>query len=150
MPLDVFTNTDAVTILGPVTISKDPVTATDGNLTVNGTTGITVASGGVSAKAMSGGQSTLATVSTSGTITTSGVRTALCTVADAVTAVILQTGTLAAQELTVINENATASKTITMAASGTSNVAGGTGCVISALRAVKFAWDSTTSLWYQA
>lgn len=135
MPLDVFTNSDNVTILGPVSISTDPVTGQGGNLTVNGTFG--------------GGQSSsAATIASSGTITTSGVRIARVTDAGAVTAVVLQTGTVAGQELTVINENTTGSNTITMAASGTSNVADGTSTVISGLRCAKFVWDSSTSLWY--
>lgn len=135
MPMDVFSNSDSVTILGPVTISQDPNSGSGGNLTVNGTLG--------------GGQSSsAATIASSGTITTSGVRVARTTVAGAVTAVILQTGSVAGQELTVVNENTTGSNTITMAASGTSNVADGTSTVISGLRCAKFVWDSGTSLWY--
>jgi hypothetical protein len=38
---------------------------------------------------------------------------------------------------------------VTMAASGTSNVANGTGCVIAANTGLTFRWNSGQSLWYQ-
>lgn len=70
------------------------------------------------------------------------------TAAGAVTGIILTAGTQAGQLLYVIHEGS-AANTLTMAASGTSNVAAGTTCVLSGLAAHIFVWDSITSLWYQ-
>ena len=93
--------------------------------------------------------STAPAVATSGTITTSGVTSARVSPSGAVTGVILQAGTFAAQEVIVVNE-AVGANTVTFAASGTSNVADGTSDVIAGLTARKFVWDTGTSLWYRA
>jgi parallel beta-helix repeat protein len=69
------------------------------------------------------------------------------TAAAAATGVILPVGTYAGQEVVLINESA-AANTITMAASGTSNVADGTSCVIAGLTQKTFRWNTGTSLWY--
>lgn len=115
-------------------------------LTVN-SGGVTTLGGPVSTQVQYGGQSALATIATSGTITTSGVRVIRTTVGGAVTSCVLQAGTLAGQEITVINENTTGSNTIGFAASGTSNYA--SPAAISGLTAAKFVWDGGTSLWYR-
>lgn len=143
MPLDVFTDATNVTILGPVSVSKDPLSGLDGNVTVNGAAGI-------STNGISGGVSALATIATSGTISVAGVRVARCTDAGAVTAVVLATGTLSGQEIAIINENTTGANSITFAASGTSNVANGVSTVISGLTCARLVWDAGTSLWYHA
>lgn len=70
------------------------------------------------------------------------------TAAAAVTGIIIGVGTQPGQKLTVIHEGA-AANTVTMAASGTSNVANGVSCVITGPSARSFIWDSVTSLWYQ-
>jgi hypothetical protein len=82
----------------------------------------------------------------SGTITTAGVGVARVSPAGNITGVILQAGTLPGQKVTVINESAFS---VTFAASGTSNVADGTGDVIATLTAATFTWDGGTSLWYR-
>ncbi len=143
MPLDVFSDPVSVTILGPITVSKDPTSGLDGNMTVNGSSGLSV-------NGISGGVSTLATVATSGTISVAGVRVARCTTAGAVTAVVLATGTASGQEIAVINEVTTGASSITFAASGTSNVANGVSTVISGLTCARLVWDAGTSLWYHA
>ncbi len=83
-----------------------------------------------------------------GTIATAGVGVALTTPAAARTGIILGVGTINGQELTVINQG-TAGNSLTMAASGTSNVADGTSDVISNFTAAKFVWNSTAALWYR-
>lgn len=70
------------------------------------------------------------------------------TAAGAVTGIILTAGTQAGQMLCIIHEGS-AANTLTMAASGTSNVAGGTTVSLAGLAAHLFFWDSITSLWYQ-
>ena len=67
----------------------------------------------------------------------------------AYTGVILGKGSQINYQVTVINESASAD-TITMAASGTSNIADGTSCVIAGLTQKTFYWDIGTSLWYHS
>lgn len=62
-----------------------------------------------------------------------------------VTGVILTPGRFDGDEVRLIN---TAAGTITMAASGTSNVADGTSCVIPATGKLTFIRSATQSLWY--
>lgn len=84
-----------------------------------------------------------------GTIATASVDVALVTPAAARTGIILQAGTFNGQEVTVVNQAASANS-LTMAASGTSNVADGTSDVIAGVTARKFVWNSTAALWYRA
>ena len=88
-------------------------------------------------------------LATTGTIATSGVGVARIAPTAAVTAAILQAGTVAGQQVSVVNE-ATATYAVTMAASATSNVADGASTVIAVLTCANFIWDSSTSLWYHA
>lgn len=98
--------------------------------------------------AVSFGQSAAATAITNGaTITTTHVTIARVNPAGAVTGIIMQAGTISGQKCVVLNESA---NSVTMAASGTSNVADGTGSVVAAKKAAAFFWDSSTSLWYNA
>lgn len=87
-------------------------------------------------------------IANAGTITTAGVGVARVSPAGAVTGVILQAGTVGGQLVLVINE-ATSANSITMAASGTSNVADGTSDVIAGGIARLFVYDSSTNLWYK-
>jgi len=64
----------------------------------------------------------------------------------AVTGIILTPGIVGGQEVCVLNQG---TGSVTMAASGTSNVANGTGCVIAANTGLTFRWNSGQSLWYQ-
>jgi len=109
--------------------------------------GISVA-GVITSNGHAGGLSAVATVATSGTIATAAVRVALVTVTAgaAITAAVLQPGTINGQAITVVNENATGASTITFAASGTSNVGQGTGAVISGLTSRAFVWDG--AVWW--
>lgn len=86
-------------------------------------------------------------IATSGTIDTTNVGTARLAPASAVTGIIIEAGINAGQRVTVINQSA-AINSITMAASGTSNVANGVTCVIAGLTAKSFVWNSVTALWY--
>lgn len=61
------------------------------------------------------------------------------------TGTILQPGGFDGQPVTVMN---TGTGSITFAASGTSNVAQGTGAVIAGLSSRSFTWNASTSLWY--
>ena len=63
------------------------------------------------------------------------------------TGVILTAGLRDGQRVTVCNF-ADAAEDITFAASGTSNVAGGTACVISQFECRTFIWHATRALWY--
>jgi hypothetical protein len=69
-----------------------------------------------------------------------------CSAAGNCTGLILAPATLGGQSIWVINESAF---TMAFAASGTSNVADGTGDVIAATTARQFIWDANTSLWYR-
>lgn len=113
-----------------------------GNLTVTGTV-----KAGVLQANQAGG--TVQTLATGNTITVAANQSSVrVTAAGAVTGIILGAGTLAGQMLSVIHEGA-AANTLTMAASGTSNVAAGATCVLSGLAAHIFIWDAVTALWYQ-
>lgn len=84
-----------------------------------------------------------------GTIATAGIGIALVTPAAARTGIILQPGTVNGQECWVVNQGAGANS-LTFAASGTSNVADGSGAALVGLTARKFVWIAATSLWYRA
>ena len=62
--------------------------------------------------------------------------------------VIVAVGLRDGQKLTITNI-ADAAETVTMAASGVSNVAFGTSCVIARYQAVELTWCAATSRWYQ-
>jgi hypothetical protein len=99
------------------------------------------------------GVSNAGAIASSATIAvTSGgnaVGTIRCQPAGAVTGEILAVGSTNGQRVTVFNESA-AANTITFAASGTSNVADGTGDVVAGLTSRTFVWNASTSLWYPA
>jgi parallel beta-helix repeat protein len=88
-------------------------------------------------------------LSSTNTITNAGFRILRVTAAAAVTGIILPVGSYYGQQVTVINESI-AANTVTMAASGTSNVADGVSCVIAGLTQKTFYWDNGTSLWYHS
>lgn len=94
-----------------------------------------------------GQSATAPAVATSGTINTAGLSVSRVSPAGAVTGVILQAGTQAGQEVTVINE-AVAANSVTFAAAPGGNVADGASDVIAGLNARTFIWDAGTSLWY--
>lgn len=94
----------------------------------------------------SGQSASAAAIATGGTITTASVGVARVAPTAAVTGVILQAGTKAGQQVTVVNESAFS---VTFAASGTSFVVDGASDVIAATSARAFVWDSGTALWYR-
>lgn len=145
MPLDVFTNADNVTILGPVTVSKDPVTGVDGNMTVNGTAGLTVtginlATGTATPQAVATGTAVI--------LIPTGQTVVRITAAAATTGASLPLGTRNGQ-IVVISISTAAANTVTFAAAGTSNVAGGNAVSMAGLAAHMFVWDATLALWSQ-
>ena len=89
-------------------------------------------------------------ISNGNTIAIANTRYIRVAPAGAVTGLILAAGTSIvgepAQEVVIINESA---NSITMAASGTSNVANGVSCVIAANTSRRLVWDAVTTLWYQ-
>jgi Fe2+ transport system protein FeoA len=85
-------------------------------------------------------------LATSGTITTANVGVARVNPGSAVTAVVLGSGTINGQQVTVVNE-AAVSNTIQFAASGSSFVADGTNDIIPGLQMRTFVWDSTLTAW---
>jgi hypothetical protein len=141
------------TFTGPLTITSGGLDITGGTLVVSGggitsLDGGTITTDGSSNLTIGGnvstGQSSVATPGNNATITTSGVGVARVNPSGAVTGIILQSGTRGGQRVTVVNESG---HTLTMAASGTSNVADGTSDIIQSNAAREYVWDSGTSLW---
>ena len=137
-------NSDGVTVrLLTVTGSSS---LDNGSLTTDGSGNVTAVS--ITAPALFLPQSNAAAIANGSTIATANGGIARCTAAAACTGVIMAAGTKTGQTVVVINESA-AANTITMAAAGTSNVAGGTTVSLAGLAAHLFVWDAGTSLWYQ-
>ncbi len=88
-----------------------------------------------------------AATASSGTITTSGVGVARINPAAAITGVIMEAGSITGQMVWVSNE-ATAEKSCTFAAQGTSNVANGVAETIPGLQARLYVWNGT--YWYSS
>jgi hypothetical protein len=89
------------------------------------------------------------TLVTSGTITTAAIGVSRVAPAAAVTAIVLQAGTVAGQQVTVVNESTTLSS-ITFDIAANSNVADGATSPIVGLTSRDFVWDSVAGLWYRA
>ena len=108
--------------------------------------GLTIDQFGIS---LTGALGTVQTLANTNTITVAQNQSAVrVTAAGAVTGIIIAPGVRAYQLLVIIHEGA-AANTLTMAAAGTSNVAGGVTCVLSGLAAHIMVWDSITALWSQ-
>lgn len=123
-----------------------------GGLTVGGITTFAPAttsqpSGGAFSGNITPASATPTTIASSATITHNSCPVVFVTTAAAVTGVILQAGTQNGQIVTIIHAGAVGN-TITFAASGTSNVAGGTAVVITGPRSVTLVWNARTNLWY--
>jgi hypothetical protein len=107
------------------------------------------------AQSAGGNQSaTAVAIASSGTITTAGppqVDVSRLNPASAVTACVIQPGTTPGQQCWILNEAATANS-VTMAASGTSNAAGGLNDVIPGGQGRLYVWDSLANsgagLWF--
>jgi len=100
--------------------------------------------GGVNPQAGAAGASIL----TSGTIN-SQTRLAKVTAGSAVTAVIIGSGILDGQELTILHVGAAASSiAFATAGSAAASSHAATDFVISGQTCSKFVWESTTALWY--
>lgn len=87
-------------------------------------------------------------IADNGTITlpTTGTNALVATSSGAnKTGIILTVGVVDGQVITLINNSA---NSLTFAAAGTSNVADGTGAVLSALTAMRLTWDATSARWY--
>lgn len=92
-----------------------------------------------------GVSSSAAALASSGTITTNSIGVARVAPTASVTGVIMQAGQINGQECWVVNES---SFSITMASSGTSNVAAGTLDIIGPNQGRIYKWDGGTNLWY--
>lgn len=142
MGVDALTSTQGLKVTGPGGISSDfGAIASDG---INGNLLI-----GLLQMLQ---QTTAATViATSGTIavpaTSGAIRLAP---AGAVTAVVLGAGPAAQCQLLIIFNESAAASTVTFAAAGTSNVAGGAAVSLAGLAAHVMIWNWKTALWYQA
>lgn len=112
------------------------ISITAGGISVTGGATIDQQFGGLSASAVS--------IGANGTIATN-TRISRFTVTAAQTGIIMTTGTANGQTVVLSNETTTGSFTATMAASGTSNVLGGTGVAISGMTNRLFVWNGT--LW---
>ncbi len=88
---------------------------------------------------------TIPTLASSGTVTHNGCGVAIVTTGGAVTGAIVQVGSKDGQHLAIVN---TSANTITMAAAGTSNVAGGTAAIVPASAALLLVWSASQSRWY--
>ncbi len=134
----------------PTTLQDMPIVGGDGSLWLSGGTIYDDAVGNVTASSLAANQTTgtVQTLANTNTITVAaGFGTVRVTAAGAVTGIIVPAGTRPGQQLVIIHEGA-AANTLTMAASGTSNVANGTTCVLGGLAAHVLIWDSVTALWY--
>jgi hypothetical protein len=89
--------------------------------------------------------STAPSIVSNGTIATAGLTVTRVAPTVDVTGIILASGTVAGQEVAVLNESAFS---ITFAARATSHVSTGTGSVILANTVMQFAWNSVTTAWY--
>jgi hypothetical protein len=139
-----MTNSDGVSVRRLSVI--EGMSLDNGTLTTDGSGNITAVS--ITAPSLFLPQSTVAAIANGSTIATANGGIARCTAAAACTGVIMALGTKTGQTVVVVNESA-AANTITMAAAGTSNVAGGTTVSLAGLAAHLFVWDAGTSLWYQ-
>jgi hypothetical protein len=116
------------------TTLKWSIESTNGNIATSGNVSV-------------GQSATAAALATGGTITTANIGEARVAPTAAVTGIILQSGTVGGQTVTVVNESAF---TVTFAASATSHVADGVSAIIAANRKMDFTWNSATSLWYHS
>jgi hypothetical protein len=132
-----------------------------GKLVINGPGGISSDFGNIASDGINGNlligllqmlqQTSAATVvATSGTIavpaTSGAIRVAP---GGAVTSVVLAAGPAAQCQILIIWNEAAAANTITFAAAGTSNVAGGTSVSLAGLSCHIMVWNWKTALWYQ-
>lgn len=125
---------------GGITVTAGGVSITAGSLTAGGGAAVT---GGASIDQMWGGLSASAvSLTNAGTIAVN-TRVSRFTSTAAVTGMIMTTGTQNGQTVVVDNRTTTGSFTATFAASGTSNVLGGTGVVISGMTNRLFVWDGS-------
>lgn len=85
------------------------------------------------------------TLTNGATITHNNAGAVITTNGGAVTGIIVQAGTIHGQSLTILNNTA---NTVTMAAVGTSNVAGGVAAIVPANAALNLIWNAIDSRWY--
>jgi hypothetical protein len=107
--------------------------------------GAVAGAGGAVYTAQTPKSGTVPTLASSGTVTHNGFGMCVVTTGGAVTGAIVQPGTLPGQHLVICNNSA---NTITMAAVGTSNVAGGTAAIVPANAALHLVWNPLDSRWY--
>jgi hypothetical protein len=93
----------------------------------------------------SGQSATAVVITSSSTITTASTGVSRVNPSGAVSSIVLQAGSVAGQQVIVVNESA---NTVTFAASGTSHVADGASDVIAGTSARQYVYDTGTSLWY--
>lgn len=101
----------------------------------------------VAAGPLIGSANAAVATTTGGTLTTAGLLITRTSPAGAITGVIMQPGTVDGQ-ICIVENDAIAANTVTMAAAGTSNVSNGVSTVIAGLTSVAYIWNATTNLWY--
>lgn len=121
MPVDVLTNPDQIRLTGPVAMINDPGNPGAPQAVATGTAVISIPTGGSAIK---------------------------LTAAAATTGASLPLGSFDGQILWITITTA-ALNTVTFAAAGTSNVAGGTSVSLAGLATHLFRWDAPSALWYQ-
>jgi len=133
------TRTENVTQSGTLAVSG--TTVLSGATTISGATvlsGATVRSAPPAAQAITANDTEI-------TLPTGGF-TKEVTNDGSYTGIIIAAGSVDGQLLCIFNSTAT--NTLTMATAATSNVANGTSCVLRALEAALFIWDSGASRWF--
>lgn len=150
MPISVVSNSDAVTITGPLTVQNDPMGAAtslsfdNGNVTTDGNGNVTMLVAtvkGLQGGVANGGSTTAAqSMTTAGTISNGNSRVYRILSGATASNLVLTKGTIDGQDLTLVNVSATNAilTTTNLAAAAT----------VTANAAASFEWDAGTTLWY--
>ena len=151
MPISAVSNSDQVTVTGPLVVQSDPMGAAtslsfdNANITTDGSGNLTVLN--VTAKSVQGGvanggaTSLAQTLASSGTISNGQNRVYRISAGTnaTVSALVLTNGSVDGQDLTIVNVGATGVTIATHVSPATT---------IAASAAAGFEWDAGTTLWY--
>ena len=135
MPFDSLSNADLNRLTGTTQITNDP----NGNAGILKLDTLALTTGVVTGQAIATGNTIVIPANQSVVRLTAGA---------AATGVIMPAGTTNGQ-IVILQISTAAANTITFAAAGTSNVAGGAGVSLAGLAAHALVWDATSELWYQ-
>jgi hypothetical protein len=149
MPIQVVSNSDAVTVTGPLIVQSDPMGAAttlsfdNGNVTTDGSGNVTMLLAtvkGIQGGVANGGATTAAqSMTTSGTISNGANRVYRILAGATASNLTLTKGTVDGQDLTLVNVSATA-------ATITGNVAAAVTVAVSTASSLE--WDAGLTLWF--